>query len=103
VPEQILCDEELRVSLETSGQQVLLTISDGVPTSFVTDATLLEETLKGSPLQLSSSEGYCRIEAESDGVRLDYALKGGGRKTCFIPVREFEHALSWARDLGHHS
>ncbi|RYG21118.1 hypothetical protein EON82_19370 [bacterium] len=99
MPERILCEEGLRVSLEADEGHLMLTVGNGAPTSFVTEAALLQDALSGFPLQLSSPEGYCHIEAEGDGVRLEYAIRGAVRKTCSIPVRDLQDALGWVRDL----
>jgi hypothetical protein len=100
--ERVLCDEGLRVALEKVAGRLLFTVGNGEPTSFLTAPAVLADVLNGSPLQLSSPDGYCHLEPKGDRLYLTYGLQNSGRKTCSIALRDFAEALSWANTPADH-
>jgi hypothetical protein len=98
--ERVLCDEQLRVSLDGGGERTLLSIRDGTTIRFWADTAAMEEVLLGMPIQLSAYGGFCAMEVFSETVRLEFGLDGKGRKHCTFPVQELEDALIWVRGLA---
>lgn len=88
MPYRILCDEGLRVSLDGAGGNTHLTVSDDrLAVTFQTATVAIEAVLAGETIQLSSPEGFCRIQPEEEAIFLEFGLAGKARKTC-----RFHHA-----------
>lgn len=100
MPERVLCQCDLRVSVDGGGERTLVSISDGTTIRFWNDTAALERILQGETVQISAQGGYCRIEPHGDEIRLEFAADGYGRKRCAFPTVDFADALAWVRSLG---
>ncbi len=95
--ETILCDEGLRVTVGGGGDKALVVVTDGDPTRFWTETSVLEALLDGGALQLSAPGGYCSIEIDGPVANLRFGLDGEGSKFCSFPTELLGGALTAVR------
>jgi hypothetical protein len=98
MPERVLCNDGLSVTVGGAGSRTLIEVKGVVTARFWCDTTVLEETLEGMPVQLSSFEGFCFIECDKGQIRLEFQTRGSGKHMCRFPCAEFADALKMVRE-----
>jgi hypothetical protein len=88
-----LCDTGLQVLLTRRGELASIEIRDGTSVVFECYVDMIREVLRGVPMQASNERGYCHVQLLDARVRLEFALRGSGRRTCDISVGTLVEAM----------
>lgn len=100
MPERVLCEGDLRISIDGGGERTLLVVTDSISVRFWTDTALLEAALCGDPVQLSTHGSFCQIDVKNGQALLVFGVPNHGPRRCEFPAQRLSDALSWVRSLG---
>jgi len=97
MPNELLCEGSVSVSMSGSGDRTVLVVKNGTTVRFWANTADLEEVLNGDTLQLSAYGAFCKLEGEEGQVAVEYALDGESTLKCAFPIERLRNAIEKVR------